>query len=265
MSACPAMSEAVTLRHNAAGTEIVEAICRGEKRQYLITSDVGVRRRLSPDELPAGLQYRRFMRDVTFPACVPPMLQQALREYTGSVPDAFMAQPTNDGCKTVYTIVEIKYCRDTDPTHQEQAAHEQHAALAAILEGHPLTESVQRATLTLGVSGTIYKTFMHTMQDMLGVKGPSLNTLARRLHLLAVTRLHDIWRQRMARVWGRQTSRAVRGQRMQRRMHDGRKRGKPHTSRNTGAGAARVAPKRARDGGGRNIQEPEHRKRRKKR
>jgi hypothetical protein len=45
VSSCPALSKAVTLRHNDAGTAILKAIHQGYKGRLLLTSDVGWRKR----------------------------------------------------------------------------------------------------------------------------------------------------------------------------------------------------------------------------
>jgi hypothetical protein len=45
ISSCPALSTAVTLRHNGAGTAILKAIHQGRKGRLLLTSDVGWRKR----------------------------------------------------------------------------------------------------------------------------------------------------------------------------------------------------------------------------
>jgi hypothetical protein len=55
-------------------------------------------------------------------------------------------------------------------------------------------------TLTLGVSGAIYNSFMKALKDKLGVTQPRLNTLINKLHHMAVVSLNRIWDQRWAMI-----------------------------------------------------------------
>jgi hypothetical protein len=50
ISSCPALSKAVTLRHNDAGTAILKVIHQGYKGRLLLTNDVGWRKRLTSKE-----------------------------------------------------------------------------------------------------------------------------------------------------------------------------------------------------------------------
>jgi hypothetical protein len=52
VSSCPALSKAVTLRHNDAGTAILKAIHQGCKGRLLLTSDVGWRKRHNKETEP---------------------------------------------------------------------------------------------------------------------------------------------------------------------------------------------------------------------
>jgi hypothetical protein len=200
LSACPALSAVVTKRHNDAGTEIVEAICRGNCGGEVLLSDVGIRRRRATEELPETLQFCRFLRDAEYPHEIPAPLQQQLRSYTGSVPDALLfrsdvlLQPTPNR----YVIVEIKYCRDTNPEDQTARAQAQHQELKDLIENYDPSGRVHVATLMLGVSGVIYKEFLENMSEWLGVEGPSLSGLAKRLHFLAANYVQKIWNQRAA-------------------------------------------------------------------
>lgn len=75
LSACPALSGAVTKRHNDAGSLIVQAIHNGDRATELVMSDVGVSRRCAimkrkgripldilPDDMPKGLKRRVRLR-----------------------------------------------------------------------------------------------------------------------------------------------------------------------------------------------------------
>lgn len=92
VSACPAVSTAVTRRHNDAGTEIMEAILRGKCGECIMMTDVGLQKRRPDTELPAGVQQQRFMTCATLPPYVPAALQVQLRGYRDSVPDALLVE-----------------------------------------------------------------------------------------------------------------------------------------------------------------------------
>jgi ribonuclease HI len=175
VSACPKLSTSVTNRHNDAGTEIVEAISKGDKGGRLLMSDVGVRKRLSEGEAPEQmLPVRKIPADLELPAGVPPALKTALTQSC-SVPDMLLYHTDKAG-RRVYTIVEIKYCRDTQPEGQTARAAEQHKALAQCIRQHDKLAQVQEVTLMLGVSGVIYNNFIANMRQ-LGVDGPLLEGL----------------------------------------------------------------------------------------
>lgn len=200
VSACPGVSTAVTKRHNDAGTEIIEAISKGTKGHNLILADVGFSRRRSPQEVPASLQDRRLMKHADFPAYVPDDLQKELQAYKTSIPDAILIEDSPNGYR--FTIVEIKYCRDTDPTYQEAQARTQHSDLVDLITRLDPTAMVAVVPLILGVSGAIFNAFVQAMEEHLGVRGVALTSLSRRLHHMAVFNLQNIWRQRMAAIYG---------------------------------------------------------------
>jgi hypothetical protein len=79
-------------------------------------------------------------------------------------------------------IVEIKYCEDTRPQNQLNAAKEQHKDLCNILQG----TSVILHTIHLGVGGTIYNT--HTLKPFkeLGLDSQRVKKLASKLHVHSV-------------------------------------------------------------------------------
>jgi ribonuclease HI len=157
ISGCPRLSAAYTARHNDAGTEILEAIGKGQLGQCVVMSDVGMSHRRSQAELPECMQTQRFMQHITFPSFMSDQLQNALREYRESVPDIFMVESTRE--ETYYMLVEIKYCRDTDPTGQQERASNQHESLRNLIQQNDPFAIVLQLNITLGVSGVIYKDF----------------------------------------------------------------------------------------------------------
>ncbi len=91
------------------------------------------------------------------------------------------------------------------PRIQQARAETQHQALIDLIREHEW-ESGQGAwidlvPIMLGVSGTIYNDFLEAADNNLGIKGTAKATLAKRLHLIAVTHVRKIWRlrQRMMR------------------------------------------------------------------
>ena len=97
-------------------------------------------------------------------------------------------------------IVEIKYCRDTDPLPQQSRASQQHHVLRETLAQHAPTAVVEQVTLTLGVSGVLYKASIEALKDKLGVTEPQLGNLLTQLHHIAVDSLNRIWAQRWAMI-----------------------------------------------------------------
>jgi hypothetical protein len=203
LSGCKATSAAVTKRHNDAGTEIVEAIAKGRQAASLLMSDVGIRRRLTETEMEGvcraakNLQFNRHIKDTDLSRIVNEHERKALATYTGSIPDALMYSYDEDAGISRYKIVEIKYCRDTDPAGQEARAHTQHQGLVDLLsreEAYTSTE-VKIVPLLLGVSGVIYKSFMADLEKV-GVTGSAKATLARKLHMIAIKHVRQIWKLR---------------------------------------------------------------------
>jgi len=76
-------------------------------------------------------------------------------------------------------LVEIKYCEDTRPQNQLNAAKEQHKVLCNILQGASVTLHI----ILLGVGGTIYNT--HTLKPFkeLGLDSQRVKRLASKLHV----------------------------------------------------------------------------------
>ena len=50
----------------------------------------------------------------------------------------------------------------------------------------------------LGVAGTIYHSFLERMENHLGVCGSQLDSLAKKLHLIAIEGTCNVWKQRRA-------------------------------------------------------------------
>eukprot|EP00775_Hariotina_reticulata_P002296 gene2296-biopygen3834 len=199
ISACPALSKAVTIRHNDAGTAIVNAIHQGRKGSMLLTSDVGWRKRHEGGDppLPKAATTRNIPADA-LPDSIPTSVKQALTKC--SIPDALMYAYDERYGKHHYIIVEIKYCRDTDPSLQQARAEDQHQHLKQTIEQYKPQATVEQVTVLLGVSGVIYKSLRKVLQEKLGVGPPQVAALLTQLHHIAVDNLDKIWRQRWAMI-----------------------------------------------------------------
>jgi hypothetical protein len=79
-------------------------------------------------------------------------------------------------------LVKIKYCEDTRPQNQLNAAKEQHKDFCNILQGASVTLHV----ILLGMGGTIYNT--HTLKPFkkLGLDYQRVKKLASKLHVHSV-------------------------------------------------------------------------------
>jgi hypothetical protein len=194
VSACPAVNTAVIKRHNQAGREIVKAISRGKHAHNLIMSDVGMRKH-APKETPHHMSSR--IPEHILPSDIPPHLRHQLCH--ASIPDALLYRPptaVHEGAK--YTIMEIKYCRDTNTAEQAGRAAQQHQTLAETIKKYDEKATVHQSTILLGVSGAIYNSSLAEMEDHLGIQGSQLKGLAKRLHIHAIKSLTSILQCRRA-------------------------------------------------------------------
>jgi ribonuclease HI len=197
VSGCRHLGKALTVRHNEAGAAIVEAINAGARGNYLVAADVGVNKRRRMQRLPE-LNIHRGLPSQAVPNTVPARVRQHL--MTHSIPDALLYHYDRKKRQRQYVVVEIKYCRDTDPTGQLSNAAQQHHELVQTLRSYDPTASVKQCNLMLGVGGVIYhKTAEHLRRD-LGVDGPALSKLLDKLHLVAVKQLEQIWKYRRAKI-----------------------------------------------------------------
>jgi hypothetical protein len=208
--------------------------------------------------MPEAMQPHRFIRHIDSPTYFTPALADAMQEYRDSIPDIILLKHDDANAGWEFTIVELKYCRDTDPTPQQERAVEQHAALKDLILADEDRATVNIVTLMLGASGVIYESFERDMRVWLGVRGSALTSLARRLHFIVVRNLQLMWAQRSAML-----------ENSIKRPRPKGKRGKKHTPRNTQHAKptqrsqqhnSRKGTKRPHAGS-----VPDHRKRRKKR
>jgi hypothetical protein len=197
LSGCRHLAKALTVRHNEAGAAIVEAIYSGSKGSYLVAADVGVNKRRRLQGLPE-LNIHRGLPSPAVPSTVPAEVKQHL--MTHSIPDALLYQYDNKRRQRQYVVVEIKYCRDTDPAGQMSNATQQHYSLVQTLRSYDPAANVKQCNLLLGVGGAIYHTTAEHLKNDLGVEGPGLSRLLDKLHLIAVKQVEQIWRYRRAKL-----------------------------------------------------------------
>ena len=175
-SGCSKLSKLYMARHHQAGRIILKAILSGQRAAEVAYADVG-----SGDSLArAGVPTLDGRHRIHLP-------KQSSR------PDVIMAaRSTGDrGMYDSITIVEIKYCRDSDPAQQLQRATEQHTHLQTQMAAeHSCT--VQTEIPLLGVSGAIYTTYGEGVLKRLGVHGSLLKSTIRRLHSHAIRSLRGI-------------------------------------------------------------------------
>jgi hypothetical protein len=194
-SGCSKLLKLYTHRHNTAGRIIMRAVQAGRLGANVVMMDLGISTGPQSHSEPGGQdtqqQPRRIPREV-LPQNMPEATKSTVIRH--SIPDAFLYQPGTPQTKEKYTIVEIKYCRDTDPTQQLEAARDQHRELEQALKTAAPGAEVEYITIMLGVSGTVFKTFTNTPLQKLGISKGALRNLKYKLHCHAVKQLHWIYR-----------------------------------------------------------------------
>jgi exonuclease III/ribonuclease HI len=195
-SGCQRLTKTYAHRHNKAGQLIMQAVIEGERGAEVVMMDLGreqppqeaePNQTRRPQDAPSPLPHR--IPREALPATLPE--ETKTRLMTASIPDALLYKPATAGQPAQYTILEIKYCRDTDPIGQMQRAQRQHAQLEMELLG--AGAAVDYKVLLLGVAGTIYKSATLNPLISLGVHRGALETLKHKLHRHAVGQLHWIY------------------------------------------------------------------------
>ena len=189
LSGCSHMKGMYIDRHNEAGRLILKALKKGALGGSLVMHDVGHQvdaELLGDDSTAAGIGTR-----IPEWVCTPPVGQPPdMTAWRRCRPDILIA---------------IKYCRDTDNTPQTQRAEDQHRQLRESLLGIGYTEDqVQLHTITLGVTGTIYKDTQPALRR-LGVGMQDSKRTCRKLHTHAVLSVMAI----MQTKWSQEAARAA--------------------------------------------------------
>lgn len=157
LSSCPVLSGAVTRRHNDAGSLIIQAVRDGNRGAELVMSDVGLSRRCATMKGKGRIPPLSIL-----PGNMPDGLKRRIRGRCK--PDALMVR-TEQNVKR-YELIEIKYCRDTDPTQQENRAERQHDRLMKSIKIFDTSAEVKLTSILLGVSGCIYKKTVERLKGL---------------------------------------------------------------------------------------------------
>ncbi|KAJ9511270.1 hypothetical protein QJQ45_017136, partial [Haematococcus lacustris] len=152
LSGCTATNKLVTHRHNAAGRAILRAVQDGALGAGLVFTDVGDLYEDSDTASPIKSKLKR--RNLRRALDIDPTT-------TGRItyPDAVIISPNGpyEGPATKIplrhrhvTLIEIKYCMDTDPTEQLHKATAQHANLLQALQPGINCASAKQINIMLG-------------------------------------------------------------------------------------------------------------------
>ena len=152
---------------NRAARLILRQVSRGRMGRYVVMMDTGREELCVEDEL--EVKPRHIPIDI-LPPNIPEKDKKILVKH--SRPDAFLYKPATKTKPAEYIIIEVKYCRDSDPQGQLERAEEQHRALADALERASQEgidkwgrrSTVKYIPIILGVSGAIYKSTVHHMK-----------------------------------------------------------------------------------------------------
>ena len=177
------MNRMYTERHHHTGRLLLRAIDKGNMGADIVMADLGSAEKCERDGAPKMTHNR-----------VPPELLTKLGSIphegrTKYQPDVMILhQGENDETPTI-TIVEFKYCRDTQPEDQLQHCHAQHASLITALG---TTCKVKLIPILIGHSGTVFTE--HTVNNMkqLGISSYHAEKCALKMHIDAIQQLHSI-------------------------------------------------------------------------
>jgi ribonuclease HI len=184
VSGCPALSDMVTERHHGAVRMIAKEIMKGRHGTGMVMMDAGRLEKRKRD----GVDLATNIPDWMFPAGTPRDERDKLKRALKPDILLYTKEGGEEKC-TLIRLVEVKYCKDTDKSKQEERAESQHARLKALLADAGY--EVQQHTILLGVGGTVYK---ETPGDLeaLGVAKPRARRLTERLSSYAVEKLQAI-------------------------------------------------------------------------
>ena len=159
-SGCPALKRMYINRHNKAGRLIMTRVLRGRKGAFVIQMDLGSTENCAEDGIMAHqLQSRNIPWEL-----LPRGLKEAVQQAQGTTdkrPDGMLYKPKNGNNPAEYWIIEVKICRDSDPTGQQSKADYQHQVLIDKIKDIDPTAKVWYYPFLVGVAGTIYNLQYH--------------------------------------------------------------------------------------------------------
>ena len=174
-SGCKKLHKMYTARHHQAGRTILKAILHGERAAEVAYTDVGSTANMDKDRVPA-INKRQDIR----------------LSNTSSRPDIIMISRHHNTDKVqTMTLVEIKFCRDSDPEPQLDRATKQHQLLKEQMQRTHQCK-VKILPILIGVTGAIYRTDTADALKQLGIKGSLLKRTMSTLHQQAIHSLRDI-------------------------------------------------------------------------
>ena len=176
-------------RHNKAGRLIMTRVLRGRKGAFVIQMDLGSTENCAEDGIMAH-QSRNIPWEL-----LPRGLKEAVQQAQGTTdkrPDGMLYKPKNGNNPAEYWIIEVKICRDSDPTGQQSKADNQHQVLIDKIKDIDPTAKVWYYPLLVGVAGTKYNSTTMNLQA-LGIKGQALKQCISEVHTAAVKSLHSIY------------------------------------------------------------------------
>ena len=188
-SGCPALKRMYINRHNKVGRLIMTRVLRGRKGAFVIQMDLGSTENCAEDGIMAH-QSRNIQWEL-----LPRGLKEAVQQAQGTTdkrPDGMLYKPKNGNNPAEYWIIEVKLCRDSDPTGQQSKADYQHQVLIDKIKDIDPTAKVWYYPLLVGVAGTIYNSITMNHQA-LGIKGQALKQCISEVHTAAVKSLHSIY------------------------------------------------------------------------
>ena len=188
-SGCPALKRMYINRHNKVGRLIMTRVLRGRKGAFVIQMDLGSTESCAEDGIMAH-QSRNIPWEL-----LPRGLKEAVQQAQGTTdkrPDGMLYKPKIGNNPAEYWIIEVKICRDSDPTGQQSKADYQHQVLIDKIKDINPTAKVWYYPLRVGVAGTIYNSTTMNLQA-LGIKGQALKQCISEVHTAAVKSLHSIY------------------------------------------------------------------------
>ena len=188
-SGCPALKRMYINRHNKVGRLIMTRVLRGRKGAFVIQMDLGSTENCAEDGIMAH-QSRNIPWEF-----LPRGLKEAVQQAQGTTdkrPDGMLYKPKIGNNPAEYWIIEVKICRDSDPTGQQSKADYQHQVLIDKIKDIDPTAKVWYYPLLVGVAGTIYNSTTMNLQA-LGIKGQALKQCISEVHTAAVKSLHSIY------------------------------------------------------------------------